>query len=39
MSGGIDGSGNACGSLSPHGYDGIEPKVIDKIAAWIDAHL
>lgn len=27
-----------CGSLSPHGYYGIEQEVVDKIAAWLDAH-
>ena len=28
-----------CGSLSPHGYDGIEPRVEALITAWLDAHL
>jgi pimeloyl-ACP methyl ester carboxylesterase len=27
-----------CGSESPHGYFGIENAVVDKIAAWLDAH-
>ncbi|MBF7015699.1 alpha/beta hydrolase [Novosphingobium sp. HR1a] len=39
VSGGIDRDGNDCGSLSPHGYYGIEPKVVGDIADWMDAHL
>ncbi|MBB6306644.1 lipase family protein [Xanthobacter tagetidis] len=31
--------GKACGSLSPHGYRGIEGQVVDLISAWIDARL
>jgi hypothetical protein len=27
-----------CGSLSPHGYFGIEREVVEKIAAWLKAH-
>lgn len=38
VSGGTDRSGDACGSLSPHGYDGIEPLVVGDIADWLDAH-
>ncbi|WP_237476836.1 alpha/beta hydrolase [Lichenibacterium dinghuense] len=29
------GSGRACGSLSPHGYRGIEREVVDRVAAWL----
>jgi hypothetical protein len=29
---------SACGSESPHGYFGIESMVVDRIAAWLDAH-
>lgn len=38
VSGGTDESGRACGSLTPHGYYGIEAQVVDLIAGWIDAH-
>jgi hypothetical protein len=31
--------GKPCGSLSPHGYLGIEDEVVGRIAAWIDARL
>jgi pimeloyl-ACP methyl ester carboxylesterase len=27
-----------CGSLTPHGYFGIEADVVGKIADWLDAH-
>jgi hypothetical protein len=30
-------SSKACGSLTPHGYYGIEPMVVDRIADWMDA--
>lgn len=39
VSGGVMHGTNACGSLSPHGYDGIEPHVVDAIAAWLRARL
>jgi pimeloyl-ACP methyl ester carboxylesterase len=39
VSGGIDKSGNACGSLSPHGYYGIEDKVISMTDAWITKRI
>jgi hypothetical protein len=39
VSGGVDRDGNDCGSLSPHGYYGIEPKVVGEIADWMDAQL
>lgn len=39
VSGGIDRSDRACGSLSPHGYYGIEDKVVGIIGGWIDAHI
>jgi hypothetical protein len=35
VSGGLTKSHKACGSLSPHGYYGIESSVIDIIARWI----
>ena len=35
VSGGIDRSHRACGSLSPHGYYGIETTVIDAVVAWM----
>jgi pimeloyl-ACP methyl ester carboxylesterase len=37
VSGGIDRSKKACGSLTPHGYYGIEREVVRKMAAWMDA--
>ena len=30
---------NDCGSLTPHGYDGIEPEVVDAIAKWLRDRL
>jgi hypothetical protein len=27
-----------CGSLSPHGYYGIEHSVVDSIVAWMNAQ-
>lgn len=37
--GGLQHTGNDCSSLSPHGYDGIEPSVVDHIIAWMQqAH-
>ncbi len=38
VDGGIARSPRACGSLTPHGYYGIETQVIDIIARWIDSH-
>jgi hypothetical protein len=35
VSGGLMKSHRACGSLSPHGYYGIESSVIDMIVRWI----
>ena len=34
VSGGLP--GKACGSLSPHGYYGIETQVVSDIAGWLD---
>ncbi|WP_315830815.1 alpha/beta hydrolase [Bradyrhizobium prioriisuperbiae] len=39
VSGGIDRSRRDCGSLTPHGYYGIEAEVIDGIGRWIDIRL
>lgn len=36
--GGLQRSDRACGSLSPHGYDGIEQEVMDGIAEWLQTH-
>jgi pimeloyl-ACP methyl ester carboxylesterase len=36
VSGGVDRSQQPCGSLTPHGYYGIEPQVVGAIAAWTD---
>ena len=38
-SGGVQRSLDACGSLSPHGYYGIEEKVVDDIVAWMQKTL
>jgi hypothetical protein len=38
VDGGVTRSKNPCGSLSPHGYYGIEPQVIDLISNWMSAH-
>lgn len=38
VGGGMVKSHRACGSLTPHGYHGIEAQVIDIIARWLDAH-
>lgn len=38
VTGGITHSSKACGSLTPHGYDGIEDQVVARISAWMDAH-
>jgi len=38
VSGGVTRSVKACGSLTPHGYYGIEDQVVDAIARWMDAH-
>ncbi|WP_216839509.1 alpha/beta hydrolase [Caulobacter sp. S45] len=38
VSGGTTKSRKACGSLTPHGYYGIETQVVGQIADWMDAH-
>ncbi len=38
VSGGINRSRHACGSLSPHGYYGIETRIVDLVARWISEH-
>lgn len=39
VSGGVDRSKKPCGSLTPHGYYGIEDKVVGTISDWIDEHI
>jgi hypothetical protein len=39
ISGGETKSATACGSRTPHGYYGIEDRVVDLIARWMDARL
>lgn len=39
VSGGRQTSSRTCGSLTPHGYDGIEPSVVNSIAAWMRQRL
>jgi hypothetical protein len=38
VDGGLNRSRNPCGSLSPHGYYGIETQVVDLISRWMSAH-
>ncbi|GBR06836.1 hypothetical protein AOE01nite_33490 [Acetobacter oeni] len=38
VTGGTTRSRKNCGSLTPHGYFGIEDQVVAKISAWLDAH-
>ena len=38
LSGGITRSRKDCGSLTPHGYFGIEPQVVDGVVKWLNAH-
>ncbi len=38
VAGGITKSRKACGSLTPHGYYGIETPVIEQISQWMHAH-
>ncbi|MBS4074249.1 alpha/beta hydrolase [Ameyamaea chiangmaiensis] len=39
VSGGRDEDGTPCGSLSPHGYAGIETPVVDGIGRWVLSRL
>lgn len=39
VAGGTTRSRKNCGSLTPHGYFGIEAEVVTKISAWLDATL
>jgi hypothetical protein len=39
VTGGINRSVEPCGSLTPHGYYGIEVTVISRIDRWMRAHL
>jgi hypothetical protein len=39
ISGGETKSAKACGSRTPHGYYGIEDRVVDLISKWMDARL
>ena len=38
VAGGIQQSRKPCGSLTPHGYFGIETQVVDAISDWMRAH-
>jgi len=38
VSGGISRSAKDCGSLTPHGYYGIEDHVVDKIVQWMNTR-
>ncbi len=38
LAGGIMKSHRVCGSLTPHGYYGIEAAVIDRIDQWMQSH-
>jgi pimeloyl-ACP methyl ester carboxylesterase len=38
VEGGMAKSATACGSLTPHGYYGIEDDVVSRIAHWLDDH-
>jgi len=38
VAGGITKSRKACGSLTPHGYFGIETQVVEQISRWMHAH-
>jgi hypothetical protein len=38
VAGGIQRSSKPCGSLTPHGYYGIEFEVISKIDSWMQSH-
>jgi hypothetical protein len=38
VAGGITRSIKACGSLTPHGYYGIEMPVVEQISQWMRAH-
>jgi hypothetical protein len=39
VSGGIRKSSKDCGSLTPHGYYGIEDEVVSRISDWMQAQL
>ncbi|QRN55893.1 alpha/beta hydrolase [Dyella caseinilytica] len=39
VSGGVQRSADACDSLTPHGYYGIEQEVVNDIAGWMDQQL
>jgi hypothetical protein len=39
VSGGVSQSSKDCGSLSPHGYYGIENQVVNLICDWMQRHL
>ena len=38
VSGGTTRSSKDCGSLTPHGYYGIEGQVVSDISRWMDEH-
>jgi hypothetical protein len=39
VSGGVTRSSRDCGSLTPHGYYGIEDEVVSLISDWVQNHL
>jgi hypothetical protein len=39
VSGGVSKSSKDCGSLTPHGYYGIEDEVVSLISEWMRGHL
>jgi hypothetical protein len=39
VSGGVSRSSKDCGSLTPHGYYGIEDQVVNLISDWMQGHL
>lgn len=38
IDGGEQRSASPCGSLTPHGYNGIEPSVVALVSRWIASH-
>ncbi len=38
VGGGVQEAEKACGSLSPHGYYGVEDEVVTRVGAWLRSH-